>query len=66
MTNYQHIAKLASAGRARVVRLDYPERVAVRLVAPSGGAPRWPANVVALRWMPYAEAVRVGGLWAEL
>lgn len=63
MLNTHYIARLAAAGRARVMHVDYPsDRVAVRLLAPVGGAPGWPKNVVALRFVPYRDAAHMRGL----
>lgn len=63
MTNSHHIARLAAAGRARIVLVDSPRAVCtVRLDPPKGGAPAWPCNVVALRCIPYDAAVAMRGL----
>ncbi len=61
--NLDFVATLAAAGRARVVHLDWPRgKAMLRLDPPPGGAPTWPANVVALRQAPYLDARHVPGL----
>ncbi len=57
MLNTQFVETLATQGRARVIHLDSARRVCmVRLDPPPGGSLIWPANVVALRSVPYDVA----------
>ncbi len=61
--NIAFVSTLAARGRARVVRLDWPRgRAMLRLDPPPGGVSNWPANVVALRAVPYFDACRMPGL----
>ena len=61
--NLAFVAALAARNRARVVHLDGHKGTAMlRLDPPPGGHPTWPANVVALRAVPYADACRMPGL----
>jgi len=59
--NPRQIERLALLGRARVVRLDGAQ-VMLRLDPPLDANPAWPANVYALRAMPYMTARSLRGL----
>jgi len=61
MTNTRQIERLALLGRARVVRLDGAQ-VMLALYPPLDRNPAWPANVYALRAMPYETALTIRGL----
>jgi hypothetical protein len=64
MTNHLHIAKLAmTTRRVSAVSLDTTRNTCmVRIDPPSGDSASWPANVVALRCIPYDAALGMRGL----
>lgn len=63
MANAKRFQYLIMLGRVRILSLDMSAGVCmVRVVAPAGGAPLWPSNVVALKRISYTVASSIRGL----